>query len=289
MSHSDDSATANPETSNLRTIAYLSPPAPVSMADSWYEIASINHFWIQRRFAVLQRLTDGMIAAAKELAEIGCGNGLLQRQIEDACGREVTGFDLNEYALKQNVSRKSKVCCYDIFQAEATLRERFDVIFLFDVLEHITDEDRFLEALMFHLAPGGHVLVNVPAGQWAYSEYDVAAGHVRRYTIKTLRAAAQRNHLQVKAWSYWGLPLVPTLMVRRLWLMGKRGQSKIIKAGFDARTTTINRILGVLSRCEMIPQTLLGTSLMAVFSGNGQRECEHSEMIDSHRVQPIRR
>jgi len=251
----------------LRRIEYLSAPANVSMADSWYEIASLDHFWIQRRFAVLQRLTGGMIEAAKEMAEIGCGNGLLQRQIEDACGREVTGFDLNEYALKQNLSRKSGICCYDIFQADATLKERFDVIFLFDVLEHIADEDRFLEALMFHLAPGGHVVVNVPAGQWAYSEYDVAAGHVRRYTIKTLRAAAQRNQLEIRAWSYWGLPLVPTLMVRKLWLMGKHGQGKIIKAGFDARTTAINKIMGALSRCEVIPQTLLGTSLMAVLQG----------------------
>jgi len=80
-----------------------------------------------------------------------------------------------------------------------------------------------------------------------------------------LRAAARRNQLEVKAWSYWGLPLVPTLMARKLWLMGKHDQSKIIKAGFDVRTTTINKILGALSRCEVIPQTLLGTSLMAVF------------------------
>jgi len=32
--------------------------------------------------------------------------------------------------------------------------EQFDVIFLFDVLEHITEEDRFLRALAFYLAPG---------------------------------------------------------------------------------------------------------------------------------------
>src|SRR5260370_31254376 len=138
---------------------------------------------MQRRFAVVQRLTGGMIEAAKEMAEIGCGNGLLQRQIEDACGREVTGFDLNEYALKQNLSRKSRICCYDIFQADATLKERFDVIFLFDVLEHIADEERFLEALMFHLAPGGHVVVIVPAGSGASSSNVVPAGPVGGFRL----------------------------------------------------------------------------------------------------------
>jgi len=255
------------------------------MADQWYEIASIDHFWIWRRFAVFQRLAHGLLESAREMAEIGCGHGLLQRQIEDACGREVLGIDLNECALKRNLSRNSSVYCYDIFQAKSALRGRFDLIFLFDVLEHIADEDRFLKALIFHLAPGGHVVINVPAGQWAYSEYDVAAGHVRRYTMKTLRETAARNHLELDVWSYWGLPLVPTLLVRKLWLMGKHDQSKIIKAGFDARTTTINKLMKFLSRCEMIPQTFLGTSLMAVFRRMGHDE--HSEITESHRVPPI--
>src|SRR5277367_327357 len=154
------------------SVEYLSPAAKVSMADQWFEIASTDHFWVQRRFAVLRKLSGGWLAAGRELAEIGCGHGLLQRQMEDACGLSVTGFDLNDFALKRNVSRRSRVCCYDIFQRDAALRGRFDVIFLFDVLEHIADEDGFLAALRYHLAPGGRVVVNVPAGMWAFSGYD---------------------------------------------------------------------------------------------------------------------
>jgi SAM-dependent methyltransferase len=248
----------------LRNIEYLSAPTAVRMADQWFAIAAMDHFWIRRRFDVLQRLAGGLIPDAREMAEIGCGNGLLQRQIEEAYGREVTGFDLNDFALRQNLSRVSKVCCYDIYQEDAALRERFDLIFLFDVLEHMTDEDRFFKALMFHLVPGGKVVVNVPAGNWAYSAYDEAAGHVRRYSIATLGAAAGRNDLEVTNWSYWGLPLVPALALRKLWLMGDQDQKKIISAGFDARTPAINGMLRFLSRCEWIPQKFLGTSLMAV-------------------------
>jgi len=242
------------------------------MADQWFEIAGIDHFWIRRRFDVFRRLAGGLIPGAREMAEFGCGHGLLQRQIEEVYGREVTGFDLNEYALKQNLSRISRVCCYDIYQKDATLRERFDLIFLFDVLEHITDEDRFLKALMFHLAPGGKVVVNLPAGEWAYSAYDEAAGHVRRYSIRTLRAAAERNDLEVTDRSYWGLPLVPALALRKLWLMGNHDQKKIISAGFDPRTPAINGMLRLVSRCEVIPQKFLGTSLMALLqAGRGSR------------------
>jgi len=170
-----------------RTIEYLSQPAAVSMADRWFEISSTDHFWIRRRFAVLQRLAGHRISAAGEVAEFGCGHGLLQRQIEDAYLREVTGFDLNEGALKQSASRLSRVCCYDILQREPALHNRFAAILLFDVLEHISDESQFLQALLFHLAPGGTLIINVPAGQWAYSSYDVAAGHMRRYSFETLQ------------------------------------------------------------------------------------------------------
>jgi SAM-dependent methyltransferase len=252
-----------------RTLTYLSPPAAVSMADWWFEIATIDHFWIHRRFEVLRRLAGSLIPSAGEIAEIGCGHGLLQRQIEDAYGREVTGFDLNEFALKQSLTRLSCIYCYDIHQQDESLRERFDLVFLFDVLEHMADEDRFLQALIFHLAPGGKLLVNVPAGGWAYSAYDEAAGHVRRYSIRSLQEAAARNHLRIAKWTYWGLPLVLTLLFRRLWVLGKQGKDEIISAGFSPRTKVLNRLLSLVSKCEPMPQRFLGTSIMAVMEMEG--------------------
>jgi cyclopropane fatty-acyl-phospholipid synthase-like methyltransferase len=239
------------------------------MADRWFEIATTDHFWIRRRFDVLQQIAGRSIAEAQAVAEIGCGNGLLQRQIEEVYAREVSGFDLNESALWCNVSRRSEISCYDIHQKLSSLRERFDLIFLFDVLEHISDERSFMESLMFHLAPGGRVVVNVPAGQWAYSEYDRAAGHVRRYSIATLKQAVHRNSMEVADWTYWGLPLVPTLLLRRLWLWGRRDADEIISSGFDSRTQLINQTLKFLSALEPIPQRFLGTSLMAVLEVKG--------------------
>ena len=252
-----------------REITYVSAPMEVSMADKWYEIATVEHFWIRRRFEVLRKLAGDLISSAKEIAEIGCGNGLLQRQIEDAYGRPVVGCDLNEYALKRNLSRQSPILCYDIFEKSKTLEKRFDVIFLFDVLEHITGEAAFLDALKFHLAPAGRIVVNVPAGQWAYSAYDVAAGHVRRYSIQRLREAIEPLNLNIERWSYWGLPLVPPLVLRKAWLWGQSDKDRIISQGFDSRNRFIDQCLHFLSECEPIPQKILGTSLLAVLQANG--------------------
>ncbi|HLZ92363.1 MAG TPA: class I SAM-dependent methyltransferase [Candidatus Acidoferrum sp.] len=262
---------SNTESAGLREIEYLSPAAEVSMSDGYFQIATTNHFWVSRRFDVLRRLADGVVSGAGEVAEVGCGHGLLQRQIEDQYGKPVTGFDLNEYGLKHNVSKISRVCCYDIHQRNEDLRRKFSVILLFDVLEHISDEDGFLDALLFHLAPQGKLIINVPAGRWAFSEYDFAAGHVRRYAVKDLRAIALRNQLEIDNWTWWGFPLVPALAVRKLLVMGKRDQGKIISTGFDSKAPWMDKTLGALARLEWIPQKLLGTSLMAVLRATSER------------------
>lgn len=255
---------SNAVTIGAREIEYLSPAAEVSMTDGYFQIGTIDHFWVSRRFDVLRRIANGIVREAREIAEVGCGHGLLQRQVEDQFGKAVTGFDLNEYGLKHNVSRISRVCCYDIHQRNQELRGKFDVILLFDVLEHISDEDSFMDALLFHLAPQGRVIMNVPAGRWAFSKYDTAVGHVRRYAVKDLRAVAQRNNLEIEEWTWWGFPLIPTVAVRKLVLMGRRDMGKINSAGFDPKSPWIDKALGKLARMEWIPQKVVGTSLMAI-------------------------
>jgi SAM-dependent methyltransferase len=262
------------ETTGMREIEYLSPAAEVSMSDGYFQIGTIDHFWVSRRFDVLRRLANGIVSEAREIAEVGCGHGLLQRHIEDHYGKTVTGFDLNEYGLKHNVSRISRVCCYDIHQRNEGLRGKFNVILLFDVLEHISDEDNFLDALLFHLAPQGKLIMNVPAGRWAFSKYDTAAGHVRRYAVKDLRAVAQRNNLEIEKWTWWGFPLIPAVAVRKLVLMGKSGMGKINSTGFDPKSPWIDKALGMLARLERVPQKLTGTSLMAVLRVTPRKSSE---------------
>jgi hypothetical protein len=252
-----------------RDVEYLSPPTAVSMTDGYFELASLDHFWVRRRLEVFRSLAGPLIENAREMAEVGCGHGIVQRQIEEAYGRAVTGFDLNENGLKQNLSRFSRVCCYDIFQRDVAFKGRFDLIFLWDVLEHIAREDEFLQTLLFHLSPGGGLVVNVPAGQWAYSGYDRAAGHVRRYSARSLLETAKGSGLQAACWSYWGLPLLPALLVRKVLLMGPQNEGRAYSTGFGTRTSAINGILGTLSKFEVIPQRLAGTSLMAVFQRKG--------------------
>jgi hypothetical protein len=243
-----------------RRITYLTPATPVSMGDWWFDIATENHFWIQRRFAVMRHLADSVLRNSKATAEIGCGNGLLQKEVEDRYGTPVAGFDLNELALRKNVSRISPLYCYDIHQRNPEFSGRFDLLLLCDVLEHIEAEHHFLQSVKFHLSCSGTLIINVPAHQFFLSDYDRAAGHVRRYSREHLATVAKQSGFAIRALTYWGLPLVPLLLARKGISMSKTNG----KSGFDTRGRFINDLLGSLARCEVLPQTLLGTSLMAV-------------------------
>jgi hypothetical protein len=65
----------------------------------------------------------------------------------------------------------------------------FDRILLLDVVEHVPDDRAFLKNLLSDLlAPGGRVLVSVPAYQWLAGRHDAALGHYRRYSPRQARA-----------------------------------------------------------------------------------------------------
>jgi len=67
---------------------------------------------------------------------------------------------------------------------------RFDAILYIDVLEHIADDRAEAEAAAGHLAPGGRLVVLVPAHPFLFSPFDAAIGHHRRYDRASLLALA---------------------------------------------------------------------------------------------------
>lgn len=64
--------------------------------------------------------------------------------------------------------------------------KQFDTILYIDVIEHIEDSKAELQRAHDLLAPGGHLLILVPAFQFLYSGFDKAIGHHRRYDKRLL-------------------------------------------------------------------------------------------------------
>jgi SAM-dependent methyltransferase len=75
--------------------------------------------------------------------------------------------------------------------------DAFDVVSAFDVVEHCHDDALAVSELARVLAPGGRMLLSVPAYQWAWSDHVVRAGHHRRYTRRRLKRLVEGAGLSV--------------------------------------------------------------------------------------------
>jgi SAM-dependent methyltransferase len=72
-----------------------------------------------------------------------------------------------------------------------------DLIYTFNVLEHIADDVGTVHALSMKLKPGGTLIVYVPAFNILYSSFDARIGHLRRYRRGTLASLVLAAGLQV--------------------------------------------------------------------------------------------
>jgi SAM-dependent methyltransferase len=255
---------ANPTVGGRNRVIFKSKPLTGIMSEEYFDLANAHHFWCRRRFDVLQKLAGEKLRGAGSVAEIGCGNGVLQQQFEDAYGVAPDGFDLHEQALSHSVARSGKVYCYDIHDRAPEFCGAFDLLLMFDVLEHIQDEDSFLASAAYHLAKGGTVILNVPALPWLFSGYDTVQGHQRRYSLKMIRAVAKKNGFRIRGLTYWGSPLVPILALRTAILAVAKPGLNRYSTGFDPRNDFLNTCLYHLSRLELVSQLVVGTSIMAV-------------------------
>ena len=242
----------------------LSEPRGVNMEERYFDLVDLRHFWAVRRFEVLRKLAGSHLRADLSYCEIGCGNGVLQRQLELHLKLKVDGFELCLPALEQNQSSAGTLYYYNVFDQRPELKEKYDGLFLFDVLEHLEDDRSFMAACLYHLKSGGHLMLNVPARQELFSKYDKLAGHARRYDLGRLRDLARAVGLRTAACTYWGLPLYPVLVVRKM-LMTGFDDSSAYEKGFTPPNALTNSTLRFLSRLEWVPQRLLGISILAVF------------------------
>lgn len=94
--------------------------------------------------------------------------------------------------------------------------DTFDVVAAFDVIEHCDPEAQALAEVRRVLRPGGRFLLSVPAYAWAWSDFDVANGHHRRYTRRRLVEALAGAGFVVDRATYGFAAVFPMFAAERL-------------------------------------------------------------------------
>jgi len=92
----------------------------------------------------------------------------------------------------------------------------FDVVAAYDVVEHCRDDRAAVAELVRALAPGGRLLLSVPAYSWAWSDHDVRAGHHRRYTERQLVELVEGAGLTVTRSTHAFGAVFPLFVAERL-------------------------------------------------------------------------
>ena len=92
----------------------------------------------------------------------------------------------------------------------------FDAVSAFDVIEHCEPEATALAEVRRVLRPGGRFVMSVPAYQWAWTDFDVANGHHRRYTTGRAVAAVESAGFTVQRATYGFAAVFPMFAAERL-------------------------------------------------------------------------
>lgn len=145
---------------------------------------------------------------ADSLLELGLGHGYTSRIFAQASNRHVIldGASVVIEQFRQNTPDFSGEIIETYFE-DYTSDERFDVIVMGFILEHVEDPDLILSRYRRFLKPGGKMYVAVPNAKslnrrlglelgliddiYSLNANDIALGHVRQYCRDTLTAAVR--------------------------------------------------------------------------------------------------
>lgn len=161
--------------------------------------------------------------------EIGCGQGDLLPYLV-ALGFEGVGFEISPEvsAMAREIVRPHEPKLRIVTDARELANQTFRYVFAFEVLEHIENDAAALVEWRKWLAPGGRLVITVPAHMKCWTESDEAVGHYRRYERGHLRTLlAKCGYVVELFWSY-GFPLTTMTRHLRPWLY--RSRSKLICA-----------------------------------------------------------
>ena len=157
-----------------------------------------------RRWTVLRALRD---VPRGRLLEIGCGAGdLLARLVGK--GFNATCVEVSPAARAEATERFRRLSSpvrvvEDLDEVDGV----FDLLIACEVLEHIEDDRRALSEWFERVAPGGRLLLTVPAHPRQFAASDAWAGHFRRYERSELLEKLKGAGFRIERCICYGFPL----------------------------------------------------------------------------------
>jgi 2-polyprenyl-3-methyl-5-hydroxy-6-metoxy-1,4-benzoquinol methylase len=235
--------------------------------------AEDRHFWFRARNETVAALARRVIRDLPDgfrILEVGCGSGNVLRVLQTLAadrGR-VEGLEMSPQAA--DVARaRTGLSVTNGYVSDLDPYAKYDVIAAFDVLEHIADDTQVLVQMRERMIPGGRLILTVPAHQSLWSPFDVASGHERRYSMRTLTRTLRAAGFQTEYVTYFMSLLFPPMWLRRRLLPSeKRDMGALLDSEFRI-VPGLNRLAYEVLRREAVAASRrwrlpIGTSLAAI-------------------------
>lgn len=235
-----------------------------------------RHFWFRARNHLIFELTRKIVSDLPPgylALEVGCGTGNVLRVLREACSKgTVVGLELWFDGLRYAQRRSAGPLVQGDIR-DYPFSKPFNIIGMFDVLEHVQEERETLTSLWNSLTPGGTLLLTVPAHQFLWSYFDEAAHHCRRYSVQGIRHKLTEAGFRIDFISQFMASVFPIVwLVRKIrTLQGKAEHGTIrARASDEFRLVpVVNQVLtglltlemGWIARRHRLP---FGTSLVIV-------------------------
>ncbi|WP_369160305.1 trans-aconitate 2-methyltransferase [Candidatus Thiodiazotropha sp. LNASS1] len=153
----------------------------------------------------------------KKMFEIGCGTGYVLSGIERAFPNvELSASDIYIAGLQFTKGRVDRAELFQMDARSIPFDSEFDVIGAFDVLEHIVEDQKALFEMYRAVKPGGGIIITVPQHTFLWSQTDVRACHVRRYSVAELKDKVEEAGFTIKVSTSFVSLLLPVMMLSRL-------------------------------------------------------------------------
>ncbi len=148
------------------------------------------------------------VLSPRTTIEIGTGQGAMGARIASLSSQSYIGFELDGRSFELAKARIEPL-------GGVIHREQLEVIdpapaqlvCAFEVLEHIEDDREALGTWVQYIAPGGHLLLSVPAHPHRFGPMDSHAGHFRRYSPAQLSDLVRSAGLVDVVAQLYGAPL----------------------------------------------------------------------------------
>jgi SAM-dependent methyltransferase len=178
------------------------------------------HFWFRNRSRLIAWAVRRYFPHAESMVDVGCGTGgVLARLRRSVPTMRLLGVDALISGLSLARRRLPDVPLIQLDIRRLPFDTEFDLVGMFDALEHLDDDEGCLRELYRSTTKGGGLIVTVPQHPSLWSEVDEFSHHRRRYTRRQLvRIIERAGYAIVRTTSFMTFTLPAQIAARlRQW------------------------------------------------------------------------